>query len=152
MFEVEDIENYRAEMRADSSIYREGVIVYAVELPIIHAKWIERLANYRFESVRLESNYKRALNRTRIYYMGKASPDVYKEKPFPAEYRGTKLTKGEIDIIVDADEDVIGARESYEIAQIIVDEITSFMYQLGKNTQLLKTIHDAERMDAMIGA
>lgn len=149
MFELETIYGMYDEMEEDSKIDMGAVVNYAYKLSLIHAKWNKRLVLYRMELIKFESAYNKIVNEKRVYYSGKAGMTIYKNKPLPVEISGIKLTKGDIDIIINADDEVIERREMYEIAKTLCESIHSFMFQISKNTEVVKVIHSAEKYDLM---
>lgn len=149
MFELEEIYAIYDEMDADSFMDRNAVVNYAYSLSLTHAKWNRKLVLYKLEMIKFESAYNKILNDKRIYYTGKAGIQVYKNKPIPEEIRGLKLTKAEVDVIINADAEVIEAREMLEISKAVCDSIHSFMFQISKNNEIIKVIHSSEKYDLL---
>ena len=75
-----------------------------------------------------------------VYYTGKASPEVYVEKPF--DY---KVLKADLDKYFDADADLIKCTAKIEYYQIMLDYLESILKIISNRTYQIKNAIEWQR-------
>ena len=85
---------------------------------------------------RAESDYK-ILKRVKWeYYTGKASPEVYKQKPF-----NLKIMKSDLDKYLDSDEDLIKSKQKIEYLETVVNYLDRTLKIIsGRDWQIRNSI------------
>ena len=90
----------------DLKINESELDLESLKTPQLHNKYLKHYNNFKLLMTRAESDYK-ILKRVKWeYYTGKASPEVYKQKPF-----NLKIMKSDLDKYLDSDEDLIKSKQ-----------------------------------------
>lgn len=104
-----------------------------------------RLLNVRAqESMRLkqhESNMRKMLLDKREYYLGRADPSVYKQKPFDL-----KILKSEVDGYIGSDDEVIRLRDLIELQQEKIGMLENAMKMTLQRTYLIKNAIEFQKL------
>jgi len=90
------------EIRKDSQIDPENLNSESLRIPVTHAKYLRYRSMFKSKYNELNGLLSRMKLEKRDYYTGRADPEVYAKKPF-----GHKIIKSEVDLYINADEDVL---------------------------------------------
>ena len=82
----------------DIEIHEENLAQDSLMTPELHQKYL--IMSYHEKKIlrKMENNFKIQERKSKDYYLGRADPEVYKEKPF-----GLKLTGTEINQLIEED-------------------------------------------------
>ena len=98
----------------------------SLKTPQLHNKYLKHYNNFKLLMTRAESDYK-ILKRVKWeYYTGKASPEVYKQKPF-----NLKIMKSDLDKYLDSDEDLIKSKQKIEYLETVVNYLDRTLKIIG---------------------
>lgn len=133
-------EMWKEDSKIDSDIYCEE----STKIPQLHMRYMEFLNTYTLLKKEREFELNTLIKDKWLYYKGKAPAAVYKECPFDL-----KLTnRDEIDMFIDADEDVKKLR--YKIAYIdqtlvflesVLKQINNRTFQIKNAIEWVKFKH-----------
>lgn len=113
----------------------------SIDTPSLYGKLLNVRAQ---ESMRLkqhESNMHKMLLDKREYYLGRAEPSVYKQKPFDL-----KILKSEVDGYIGSDDDVIRLRDLIELQQEKINILEHAMKMTLQRTYLIKNAIEFQKL------
>lgn len=113
----------------------------SIDTPSLYGKLLNVRAQ---ESMRLkqhESNMRKMLLDKREYYLGRAEPSVYKQKPFDL-----KILKSEVDGYIGSDDDVIRLRDLIELQQEKINILEHAMKMTLQRTYLIKNAIEFQKL------
>lgn len=105
----------------------------SLKTPQIHNKYLKHYNNFKLLLVRSESEYKSLKKEKWEYYTGKASPQVYKEKPFDL-----KILKQDIDKYLDSDEDLQKLSQKISYLETVIDYLDRILRQITNRDWQIK--------------
>lgn len=123
------------------SIDETNLAKSSIDTPSLYGKLLNVRAQ---ESMRLkqhESNMRKMLLDKREYYLGRAEPSVYKQKPFDL-----KILKSEVDGYIGADDDVIRLRDLIELQQEKINILEHAMKMTLQRTYLIKNAIEFQKL------
>ena len=110
----------------DLKINESELDLESLKTPQLHNKYLKHYNNFKLLMTRAESDYK-ILKRVKWeYYTGKASPEVYKQKPF-----NLKIMKLDLDKYLDSDEDLIKSKQKIEYLETVVNYLDRTLKIIG---------------------
>ena len=110
----------------DLKINESELDLESLKTPQLHNKYLKHYNNFKLLMTRAESDYK-ILKRVKWeYYTGKASPEVYKQKPF-----NLKIMKSDLDKYLDSDEDLIKSKQKIEYLETVVNYLDRTLKIIG---------------------
>ena len=110
----------------DLKINESELDLESLKTPQLHNKYLKHYNNFKLLLTRAESDYK-ILKRVKWeYYTGKASPEVYKQKPF-----NLKIMKSDIDKYLESDEDLIKSKQKIEYLETVVNYLDRTLKIIG---------------------
>ena len=110
------LEELQEQVDKDLKINESELDLESLKTPQLHNKYLKHYNNFKLLLTRAESDYK-ILKRVKWeYYTGKASPEVYKQKPF-----NLKIMKSDLDKYLDSDEDLIKSKQKIEYLETVVN-------------------------------
>ena len=110
----------------DLKINESELDLESLKTPQLHNKYLKHYNNFKLLLTRAESDYK-ILKRVKWeYYTGKASPEVYKQKPF-----NLKIMKSDLDKYLDSDEDLIKSKQKIEYLETVVNYLDRTLKIIG---------------------
>lgn len=120
----------------DLKINESELDLESLKTPQLHNKYLKHYNNFKLLMTRAESDYK-ILKRVKWeYYTGKASPDVYKQKPF-----NLKIMKSDIDKYLESDEDLIKAKQKIDYLETVVNYLDRTLKIIsGRDWQIRNSI------------
>jgi len=120
------LEELQEQVDKDLKINESELDLESLKTPQIHNKYLKHYNNFKLLMTRAESDYK-ILKRVKWeYYTGKASPEVYKQKPF-----NLKIMKSDLDKYLDSDEDLIKSKQKIEYLETVVNYLDRTLKIVG---------------------
>jgi len=127
--------------KKDSEINIDDLHNESLKVPVLHAKYYEIYNTYSLLRKRAEAQYKQKKLERYNYYSGKATPDVYKEDPFPYKVRDKEGMQKHIDADSKLSE-IFMKIEYYDTILKYLEEIikmvSSRTYQIKNSIEFLK--------------
>ena len=110
------LEELQEQVDKDLKINDTELDLESLKTPQLHNKYLKHYNNFKLLLTRAESDYK-ILKRVKWeYYTGKASPQVYQQKPF-----NLKIMKSDIDKYLESDEELIKAKQKIDYLETVVN-------------------------------
>ena len=120
------LEELQEQVDKDLKINESELDLESLKTPQLHNKYLKHYNNFKLLMTRAESDYK-ILKRVKWeYYTGKASPEVYKQKPF-----NLKIMKSDLDKYLDSDEDLIKSKQKIEYIETVVNYLDRTLKIIG---------------------
>ena len=120
------LEELQEQVDKDLKINDTELDLESLKTPQLHNKYLKHYNNFKLLLTRAESDYK-ILKRVKWeYYTGKASPEVYKQKPF-----NLKIMKSDIDKYLESDEDLIKSKQKIEYLETVVNYLDRTLKIIG---------------------
>ena len=120
------LEELQEQVDKDLKINESELDLESLKTPQLHNKYLKHYNNFKLLMTRAESDYK-ILKRVKWeYYTGKASPEVYKQKPF-----NLKIMKSDLDKYLDSDEDLIKSKQKIEYLETVVNYLDRTLKIVG---------------------
>ena len=120
------LEELQEQVDKDLKINESELDLESLKTPQIHNKYLKHYNNFKLLMTRAESDYK-ILKRVKWeYYTGKASPEVYKQKPF-----NLKIMKSDLDKYLDSDEDLIKSKQKIQYLETVVNYLDRTLKIVG---------------------
>ena len=120
------LEELQEQVDKDLKINETELDLESLKTPQLHNKYLKHYNNFKLLLTRAESDYK-ILKRVKWeYYTGKASPEVYKQKPF-----NLKIMKSDIDKYLESDEDLIKAKQKIDYLETVVNYLDRTLKIIG---------------------
>ena len=120
------LEELQEQVDKDLKINESELDLESLKTPQLHNKYLKHYNNFKLLMTRAESDYK-ILKRVKWeYYTGKASPEVYKQKPF-----NLKIMKSDIDKYLESDEDLIKSKQKIEYLETVVNYLDRTLKIIG---------------------
>lgn len=120
------LEELQEQVDKDLKINDTELDLESLKTPQLHNKYLKHYNNFKLLLTRAESDYK-ILKRVKWeYYTGKASPQVYKQKPF-----NLKIMKSDIDKYLESDEELIKAKQKIDYLETVVNYLDRTLKIIG---------------------
>jgi len=97
------IHELRSMVSQDIPLRQDRLDAESIRIPALHDKYLTLYLDELGELRRMERAFKLVLKQKTEYYLGKADPDTYKDKPFDLKVRPIK---SDLSLYLDADEDL----------------------------------------------
>ena len=109
--------------------------------PLLHAKYLEKLANAKLLLKRAEFTQKTLLKQKWEWYNGKMDPDTVKELGWnPDPFNGLKIMKGDMDYYYDSDPEIQKSEEKIQYYKTLVETLTEIVSNLNWRHQTIGNI------------
>ena len=130
------LEELQEQVDKDLKINDTELDLESLKTPQLHNKYLKHYNNFKLLLTRAESDYK-ILKRVKWeYYTGKASPQVYQQKPF-----NLKIMKSDIDKYLESDEELIKAKQKIDYLETVVNYLDRTLKIIGgRDWQIRKSI------------
>ena len=130
------LEELQEQVDKDLKINDTELDLESLKTPQLHNKYLKEYNNFKLLLSRAESDYK-ILKRVKWeYYTGKASPEVYKQKPF-----NLKIMKSDIDKYLESDEELIKAKQKIDYLETVVNYLDRTLKIIsGRDWQIRNSI------------
>ena len=120
------LEELQEQVDKDLKINDTELDLESLKTPQLHNKYLTHYNNFKLLLTRAESDYK-ILKRVKWeYYTGKASPQVYQQKPF-----NLKIMKSDIDKYLESDEELIKAKQKIDYLETVVNYLDRTLKIIG---------------------
>ena len=126
MITLDDVQH---EWTIDSKIDPELLDEESIKIPQLHSKYLKYLSDVKLLKIKKEMEYKVLLREKFEYYTGKASEEVYKEKPFDL-----KILKQDLSLYMDSDTDIqalLARINYYEEIMFFLDKVLHCLNNRG---------------------
>ena len=138
-----NIDEVYIEVERDIKIDDTELDLESIRTPQLHNKYLKIFTKHSLQYKKLQDDYKVLYRVKWEYYTGKASPEVYAEKPFEL-----KVLKADIGIYMEADKDLqqLGQRMAYakqivEYLERILKEINNRNWNIRNTIEWKKFLH-----------
>ena len=102
-----DLKEVLAEWANDNQIHETHLDESSRKTPILHSKYLEKLANAKLLLKKAEFSQKTLLKEKWLYYNGKMDQEQIEKMGWdPDPFDGLKVLKGEMDYYYDADPEI----------------------------------------------
>ena len=120
------LEELQEQVDKDLKINDTELDLESLKTPQLHNKYLKHYNTFKLLLTRAESDYK-ILKRVKWeYYTGKASPQVYQQKPF-----NLKIMKSDIDKYLESDEELIKAKQKIDYLETVVNYLDRTLKIIG---------------------
>ena len=120
------LEELQEQVDKDLKINDTELDLESLKTPQLHNKYLKHYNNFKLLLTRAESDYK-ILKRVKWeYYTGKASPQVYQQKPF-----NLKIMKSDIDKYLESDEELIKPKQKIDYLETVVNYLDRTLKIIG---------------------
>lgn len=116
----------------------------ALEIPVLHHKYLSILMKLKARKVALESQLEVLKKEKELYYNGQATADVYKEKPFDLRLK----TKAGVEKHINTDPEVIQVFQKLEYNTILIEGVNHILTQIQWRNQSIKSAIDWARFQS----
>jgi hypothetical protein len=121
----------------------------SLQVPILHAKYSEILANQKLIQIRYENQLKDLQKNKWLWYTGKLSQEEIQEKNWDYDpFNGLTILKSDYDKFFGADRDIQKAIEKMEYCKVVVEYLQDIVSQLTWRHQTIKNIIEWRRFMA----
>ncbi len=141
---ISELENM---LKADLQVDKSNLSEASLQTPTLHAKWMKFATDEGYKLAVLEQRMAKLKKAKWEYYSGKAPAIQYQKKPF-----SLKLTKGELPMYIDADDDV--QRLELEIHQqsMLVDRLSEAVKSIQfRHTNIKNAIEWTKIQNGIMG-
>ena len=121
----------------------------SLQVPVLHAKYSEILANQKLIQIRYENQLKDLQKNKWLWYTGKLSQEEIQKKNWDYDpFNGLTILKSDYDKFFGADKDIQKAIEKMEYCKIVVEYLQDIVSQLTWRHQTIKNIIEWRRFMA----
>ena len=133
------------QVKRDLKINDLELDIESLRIPSLHTKYLQLLTENSLK-LKKASGELSVLKRNKwIYYTGKASEEVYKEKgDFPLKLK----TKDEERTFIEADEDIQKKKTEVEYYETVVDYLQEIVKQIGQRNFQIKNAIEWRKFEA----
>ena len=124
----------------DSKIDNDELHLESTKVPSLHSKYYKIYNNILVLKKGQENKYKVLRRDKWEYYSGKASPEVYVEKPFDF-----KVLKADLDKYLDADDELIKCISKIDYYDIMLSYLESILKVIQNRTYQIKNAIEWQR-------
>lgn len=119
------------------------------ETPLLHAKYLEKLANAKLLLKRSEFSQKTLLKQKWLYYNGKMDQEQVEKLGWdPDPFDGLKILKGELDYYYDADPEIQRSEEKIQYYKTLVETLTDIVSNITWRHQTISNIIKWKQFEA----
>ena len=127
------LEELQQQADKDLKINDAELDLESLKTPQLHNKYLKHLNNFKLLLTRAKTDVNIMKKVKWEYYTVKASPEIYKQKPFDL-----KILKQDIDKYLESDEDLIKLTQKVEYLQTVVDFLESTVRQISNRSFAIK--------------
>lgn len=141
------ISELEAMLNADLKVDKSNLAAASLQTPTLHAKWMKFATEEGYKLAILEQRMSKLKKAKWEYYGGKAPAKLYAKNPF-----SLKLTKGEIPMYIEADDDI--QRLELEIHQqsMLVDRLSEAVKSIQfRHTNIKNAIEWTKIQNGIMG-
>ena len=135
------------QVKRDLKINDLELDIESLRIPSLHIKYLQFLTENSLKLKKANGELAVLKRNKWIYYTGKASEDVYKEKgDFPLKLK----TKDEERTFIEADEDIQKKTTEVEYYETVVDYLQEIVKQIGQRNFQIKNAIEWRKFEAGI--
>ena len=133
------------QVKRDLKINDLELDIESLRIPRLHTKYLQLLTENSLKLKKANGELAVLKRNKWIYYTGKASEDVYKEKgDFPLKLK----TKDEERTFIDADEEIQKKKTEVEYYETVVDYLQEIVKQIGQRNFQIKNAIEWRKFEA----
>ena len=133
------------QVKRDLKINDLELDIESLRIPALHTKYLELLTENSLKLKKSSGELSVLKRNKQIYYTGKASEEVYKEKgDFPLKLK----TKDEERTFIEADEDIQKKKTEVEYYETVVDYLQEIVKQIGQRNFQIKNAIEWRKFEA----
>ena len=133
------------QVKRDLKINDLELDIESLRIPALHTKYLQLLTENSLKLKKANGELAILKRNKWIYYTGKASEDVYKEKgDFPLKLK----TKDEERTFIEADEDIQKKKTEVEYYETVVDYLQEIVRQIGQRNFQIKNAIEWRKFEA----
>tara|TARA_A100001015_G_scaffold255541_2_gene297031 strand:- start:10383 stop:10832 length:450 start_codon:yes stop_codon:yes gene_type:complete len=106
-------------------------------------KWLTYQQNQKAKFLLIETDYKRFLSKKKRYLMGRLDDEERESNGWPIE--GNKILKADLDMWLDADDEILKKKKHYLVQKQIVEFIDSTLSQVVDKKWSIKAYLDYKK-------
>ena len=136
-----DLKEVLAEWANDNQIHETHLDESSRKTPILHSKYLEKLANAKLLLKKAEFSQKTLLKEKWLYYNGKMDKEQIEKLGWdPDPFDGLKILKGEMDYYYDADPEIQKSEEKIQYFKTLVETLTDIVDTIKWRHQTISNI------------
>jgi hypothetical protein len=136
MWEKLIMQDLEQEYKQDCEIDQTDLANECVRVPKLHAKYTSYLKQERWKQFNLQNQYKRLLVEKRRYYLdGPTQEDI--DKGWHQYPRGKKVLTTQVDIYLDADNEMMELSNKIEMSQERIDRLEKYLKEIMQRSYLI---------------
>lgn len=133
-----DMKDVLAQWAEDSKIDGPHLDEASRQTPLLHAKYLEKLANAKLLLRRAEFSQKTLLKQKWEWYNGKMDQETVNELGWdPDPFNGLKIMKGDMDYYYDADPEIQKSEEKIQYYKTLVETLTDIVSHINWRHQTI---------------
>ena len=135
------------QVRKDLKINDLELDIESLRIPSLHSKYLQLLTEHSLLLKKTQGEYAVLKRNKWIYYTGKASEDVYKEKgDFPLKLK----TKDDERTFIEADEEIRDLKGKVEYYETVVDYLQEIVKSISNRSFQIKNAIEWRKFEAGI--
>ena len=136
-----DLKEVLAEWANDNQIHETHLDESSRKTPILHSKYLEKLANAKLLLKKAEFSQKTLLKEKWLYYNCKMDKEQIENLGWdPDPFDGLKILKGEMDYYYDADPEIQKSEEKIQYFKTLVETLTDIVDTIKWRHQTISNI------------
>tara|TARA_B100000214_G_C23933754_1_gene612097 strand:+ start:805 stop:1251 length:447 start_codon:yes stop_codon:yes gene_type:complete len=136
-----DLKEVLAEWANDNQIHETHLDESSRKTPILHSKYLEKLANAKLLLKKAEFSQKTLLKEKWLYYNGKMDQEQIENLGWdPDPFDGLKILKGEMDYYYDADPEIQKSEEKIQYFKTLVETLSDIVDTIKWRHQTISNI------------
>ena len=136
-----DLKEVLAEWANDNQIHETHLDESSRKTPILHSKYLEKLANAKLLLKKAEFSKKTLLKEKLLYYNGKMDQEQIEKMGWdPDPFDGLKVLKGEMDYYYDADPEIQKSEEKIQYFKTLVETLSDIVDTIKWRHQTISNI------------
>ena len=136
-----DLKEVLAEWAKDNQIHETHLDESSRKTPILHSKYLEKLANAKLLLKKAEFSQKTLLKEKWLYYNGKMDQEKIEKMGWdPDPFDGLKVLKGEMDYYYDADPEIQKSEEKIQYFKTLVETLSDIVDTIKWRHQTISNI------------
>ena len=136
-----DLKEVLAEWANDNQIHETHLDESSRKTPILHSKYLEKLANGKLLLKKAEFSQKTLLKEKWLYYNGKMDQEQIEKMGWdPDPFDGLKVLKGEMDYYYDADPEIQKSEEKIQYFKTLVETLSDIVDTIKWRHQTISNI------------
>lgn len=113
----------------------------SIEIPSIYGKILRIRMNESLLLQKYRNDLKKLYSEKKEYYLGRADPKVYKEKPFDL-----KILKSEVDSYIESDDDFLNLKTKIDIQEEKIFYLDNILKQINNKGFLIKNALEFQKL------